>query len=270
MKVICMIVICLLSLSIQCFGQDYKILLNKPFRWSNSLSTISDSSKIKIITSLDHWLTEYFNQFDWLKIEDELDNFVFIDLDMNGELEIVYEGFSGGEPIGTTIFKKNSEQKYIEIFTRFGIVESLWMTKVNGDMYFDLVQEPCCAGVNYSKETWKYDGTKFELIEKINWIEGTQFPDSLSKPQKFTILNDPYTLRSSPFISKGNILTTFSTGDMGYALAEKSDKTGRVWWFVFVENNSNSKDKTFYDYAYDDQYYSVGWMSSRFLKPTYK
>lgn len=250
----------------QTSGQEHEVLLTKPVEWTNIETQVPDSAKLRIAKALDHWLIkDYYGQYDWIRLEEELDKFKFIDLDMNGDFEIVYEGFSGGEPTGITILKKNSDGTYAEIFNRFGTVESLWRTSIDGTLYFELIHWPCCAGNTYSLERWNYDGTNFKLLEKVNWLGGTEFPSKLSSPIKFKVLNDPYTLRDTPEILDDNILTKFTTGDLGFALAERTDNTGRVWWFVFMLNNQTN-DRTFYDYAYDDNYYSVGWMSSRFVE----
>lgn len=260
------IVFLTLITSIQSLSQDYKVLLTKPIDWKDIEIEISDSSKMEIIKSVNHWLIkDYYNQNDWVKLQEDLEKFKFIDLDMNNDLEIVYEGFSGGEPIGVTILKKNSIGNYSEVFSRFGTIESLWRTSLNGNMYFELIHWPCCAGITYSLERWKFDGSNFKLVEKINWISETKFPNTLSSARKFKVLNDPYKLRSSPEILEDNLLTTYRTGDLGYTLAKTVDDTGRTWWFVFMLNNQTNSN-TFYDYAYDDPYYSVGWMSSRFVE----
>ena len=252
--------------SFQAISQEHEVLLTKPVEWTNIETQVPDSTKLAIAKSLDHWLIkDYYAQYDWIRLEEELDKFKFIDLDMNGDFEIVYEGFSGGEPTGITILKKNSAGTYAEVFNRFGTVESLWRASIDGTVYFELIHWPCCAGNTYSLERWGYDGTNFDLVEKLNWLGGTEFPTKLSNPRKFKVLNDPYTLRDSPEILDDNILAAFTTGDLGYTLAERTDNTGRVWWFVLMLNNQTN-DRTFYDYAYDDSYYSVGWMSSRFVE----
>ncbi|AFU70595.1 hypothetical protein P700755_004045 [Psychroflexus torquis ATCC 700755] len=253
-------------ISFQTFSQEHEVLLTKPVEWTSIETQVPDSTKLEIAKSLDHWLIkDYYGQNDWIELQEELEKFKFIDLDMDDDLEIVYEGFSGGEPTGITILKKNSDGKYSEVFNRFGTVESFWRTNIGGTLYFELIHWPCCAGNTYSLERWNYDGTNFEILEKVNWIGGTVFPAKLSSPKKFKVLNEAYSLRDSPQILDDNILATFTAGDLGYALAERTDNTGRVWWFVFMLNNQTN-DRTFYDYAYEDSYFSVGWMSSRFVE----
>ncbi len=212
-------------------------------------------------------MSGYYSQ-QHTDLREDMDKFRFVDLDLDGSHEIFYEGFIGGEPTGTIIFKRNLLGKFEEIFERMGVIKSLWRNTIDGPLLMETLLRPCCMGTTYTKETWAYLNSDFDLLEKVNWIIGTTIPEELGNPVKFKVLNDPYTLRSSPEIKEDNILTAYKTGDFGYALAERVDETGRVWWFVFMLNNRFPSDKTFYDYAYEDHYYSIGWMSSRYVEIT--
>ena len=88
---------------------------------------------------------------------------------------------------------------------------------------------------------------------------------------KIEVLNSPYYLRATPEIindefhyhyEKGNIIAEFSKGDTGYALDQRTDNTGRVWYFVIM---NPPQGNGFHNYDIDRHEKWLGWMSSRFL-----
>lgn len=105
------------------------------------------------------------------------------------------------------------------------------------------------------------------------------YPDKQTINVPFIVTMDTYKLRQSPIIDdveikgsykSGNLIAEFTKGDIGYAYASKEDETGRIWWFVIMENNIK-KDWTIYNHCDDksDNYKNMkvcGWMSSRYLE----
>jgi hypothetical protein len=91
--------------------------------------------------------------------------------------------------------------------------------------------------------------------------------------------NDRYLLRESPGIDPatadgedgyrwhGNALAEYGRGARGIALAEQTDATGRVWWFVRMDSGTPPLSAQFAA-APDDPLPTdrLGWMSSRFLQ----
>ena len=94
----------------------------------------------------------------------------------------------------------------------------------------------------------------------------------------FKTITEEYKLRLEPFINdtstssypelvQGNTIAIYPKESLGYALSQQQDDTGRIWWFVIMKNNLKPISSVMYSGFYEnDDYYSCGWMSSRFLK----
>jgi len=105
----------------------------------------------------------------------------------------------------------------------------------------------------------------------------TQIPENFDMKIPFEVVNDKYRLRTKPLIENGkndtdlgNLIGEFATGDTGLALAKSIDETGRVWWFVIMNNNIVKNN----NYLHVDKDNSdvhrkkkvFGWISSRYVK----
>lgn len=62
----------------------------------------------------------------------------------------------------------------------------------------------------------------------------------------------------------GNIVQTYTKGSKGYAISERVDSSGRVWWFVVMLNNLNLNGSFSEGSNNSITNYSIGWMSSRY------
>ena len=109
-------------------------------------------------------------------------------------------------------------------------------------------------------------------------ILSTIFPSEYDiEPILFEVKNEMYYLRLAPVIDnekmnyeiniKGNVIAEYGLGAKGYALAEKKDDTGRIWWFVIMLNNNLPIKSMFSEGSNNEnKFYSIGWMSSRYLE----
>ncbi|MDN4165550.1 hypothetical protein QWY31_08560 [Cytophagales bacterium LB-30] len=102
------------------------------------------------------------------------------------------------------------------------------------------------------------------------YFGGTEIPQIFTLSKPFEVTQSKYRLRLSPLISDSNIVCELTMGDKGLALAEKTDATGRVWYFVIVENNIRKSPNEFYyiDAETPEGFNEkmMGWLSSRYLK----
>jgi hypothetical protein len=117
---------------------------------------------------------------------------------------------------------------------------------------------------------------KYEINECVYYLD-TEIPEVFDIKIPFKVINDKYRLRTKPEIDNGdndndlgNIIGEFATNDHGIALAESKDQTGRIWWFVMMNNNI-SKDKSYLHVDNDNSGFHrkkkvFGWISSRYLK----
>lgn len=255
----------ILLFSISCTKKN-----NKWFVWNlkDKLSTekiILENKSIFNFLNLDEDLSEEI-----------LNNFKVIDIDSDGDDDIIFHGWSGAESRLTKIYI-NSNGKYIDKYERFGSIKSIDM--ITSNKYDFLINLPgCCGDYNFREYliemTFKNDNIKYIIKElKINHIESPKPKSLFTKKIKFEVKNNNYFLRVTPEIDSinyffpgdgppTNVYHSYKKNDTGIALGQKTDSTGRVWWYVLMDETKYLKD-----YDNDNilpQYY--GWMSSRFLK----
>jgi hypothetical protein len=145
----------------------------------------------------------------------------------------------------------------------------------------------CCAdpewNVDYLAARPAGDTVKYEAYLRLMGREGIVMPTRfMVRPRPFTVNSDRYLLRASPKIDDagksgeewynweghGNAVAEFARGARGVALAEKTDETGRVWWFVRMDGRTWPTSAQI-AFLHDDpmRMDRLGWMSSRFLTP---
>lgn len=85
-------------------------------------------------------------------------------------------------------------------------------------------------------------------------------PKMLRKITEFQLENS--------YKKNGNQIAQLSKGTRGRALAESTDSTGRIWWFIEIDPNEGLSNSAFGpgDYLLTDKPKIVGWISSRFVK----
>lgn len=248
-----------------------------------------DWSKIEIKTTLEE-RKSVINSFPedsfyrtYESDRDEFPKFLHaIDINNDGRKDYLYNWIYPGEGLLFELFL-NTGNQYTSIFTEMGRPGKLEFQ--NGELKsLYLVQQGCCADPRTILRIYNvaqgHDEMDFILIFESQMLTGTQAPETLlDEPIHFQTLNDKYYLRSSPEIidepynelleQNGNQIAQLSRGTRGRALAESTDPTGRVWWFVEIDLNDSLSNAIF---GLDDRSISTykpkiaGWISSRFVK----
>jgi hypothetical protein len=145
----------------------------------------------------------------------------------------------------------------------------------------------CCAdpqwSMDYLAPERAGDTVRYQPYLRVAGREGIVMPTGfMERPRRFTVSNDRYLLRESPAIDppmedgadwyrwegRGNALAEYAAGARGIALAEQTDATGRVWWFVRMDGRTGPRDAQFAPLQDDPvRMDRLGWMSSRFVTP---
>lgn len=263
----------------------------------NTLTSFSQFDINSSIENLDDWIITN-DSIKKHQILDEIKNeypdncafsffnsseFHIIDIDKNGLTDILYSGFCGIDGSSTQVFKFNG-QNYDIILSVIGSLNGVIKKAQNSTFSLTINNYACCGGFTNVFETYVYtqieNTARFTLKSRYDYVAELVFPEEyLNKMVEFKTKQDIYKLRFSPEIDDtteiarpyddafGNTIHTYSKNAMGLAIAEKKDKTGRVWWFVKMDNSSDPKmeySKSFGDN--NEQFtYSLGWMSSRYL-----
>jgi hypothetical protein len=265
-KLILTLIIAISSIFIECVAQNKKTLLQSQLIFTakesinlpNQYENPSDSF-VNDIMSRTPYLKKYLDRevtyysyvlkdstfYTDLNGDDKIDMFLYID------------GYWNGDGIEIYINKGDYFEKVYScpLFRLTNIFKPATMPLTY------------LSTVSYRYSVWPYLSAyneltilKSQILKNTTYFfQGTKFPEKVTMNKSVKILNDKYNLRLTPKIynkqvsnglSKrqiGNIILQLAKGDKGVAYAEKKDKTGRIWYFVKMENNINkSLDEYYY------------------------
>ncbi len=209
--------------------------------------------------------------------ENFVDFFHFIDIDNDSDYDLIYDGWSGSEPMMINVYL-NEKGHFSLKFIQYMHITDIEIE--NNELKRLVIHDPgCCAAIMENCYTYHFnsysDSIDYWLVDYFTYHNETPKPEKLfDKEIKFEVVNSKYHLRIKPEVdnetlyfpddTQGNQLMTYTTGDFGCAMAEKLDSTGRIWWYVAMDNKENRYSNIKDPAAFSPKY--VGWMSSRYLK----
>ncbi len=266
------------------FGQDFLIEFDRynpiyNFKWEGYEVSNDYEIKLEFVKYVDlNGLLEGEKQA--LKMNDTQLRYEIRAVDLNNDkfADIIYQGPYMGEGSIIHIFIQN-ESGFQKVFTtQQGIVKVDWKGEHLDKLY--IKDWGCCADPNLTNSVYQvsyYENVPtFELIWKS--VELRSFitkPKHVFTAKKFEIANQKYKLRANPWIDDetanefleitGNTIGILKKGDKGTAYAAHEDKTGRIWWYVLIDNEYELED-TYINYeSHKFKPHLVGWVSSRFI-----
>ena len=153
-------------------------------------------------------------------------------------------------------------------------------SELTGILEFKSYQMSCCGGVwNYLHTTTivpRANSIEVVIVVQDVYLDATKEPSNFIDKIHFTTINPEYKLRATPKIEStfdqwpekfdGNTVALYPEGSKGIAIAKETDETGRIWWFVIMENNLNPVKSIMYNNNDPGDTRSLGWMSSRYVK----
>ncbi|HLM67895.1 MAG TPA: hypothetical protein VK358_10220 [Longimicrobium sp.] len=222
-------------------------------------------------------------------------HFHFVDFSGDGVDDVVYDGpwfergengFSAGEGTRFKLYQVIGGRA-VQVLSYFGGVQRIFRGERGHPVSLRAFVPGCCAdpqwSIDYLAPERAGDTVKYQPYLRVSGREGIVMPARfMERPRTFTVSNDRYLLRESPAIDPpapngedwyrweghGNALAEYASGARGIALAEQTDATGRVWWFVRMDGRTGPRDAQFAPLQDDPvRMDRVGWMSSRFLTP---
>jgi hypothetical protein len=272
------ILLILLVINSQIIFQGFSQVFNEEFEWKSVETQIDSKLKEKLVLETG-FMKMYFE--DMSQGNDiYLEYFHPIYINSDTLVDFIYSGPSGGEPTKIAFFI-NENGKLVEKYSSYGGLEIKRKNIPSSTMIFGNFNYGCCDEPlgDYREITIvsTKTGQQFIESEKVYFYDDIKFPEKITLNQWFKVKNDKYTLRATPeiindghfsyYLERGNIICELTVGDIGYAIASKTDETGRVWWFCIVENNI-AKGDSFYHIRKEhsnDKWF--GWISSRYVEP---
>ncbi|HTK21207.1 MAG TPA: hypothetical protein VL442_16910 [Mucilaginibacter sp.] len=202
-----------------------------------------------------------------------------LDINNDGIDDIIYEGYSGGEPTLTAIYL-NTPNGFKLIFKDEQYVAKLdFKDKRLSAIY--MVDPGCCAAYMVFSKIYQIDFKDDMPVVKRVFFTGhyqlTEFPAKyLNSPVKLKTINDNVKLRTKPLIANndslflsgdihmGNDLGKIQKGGLCKAIAKMKDVKGNEWWFVEVDPMTKISGHVFYDDTDTNKGVSakLGWVRS--------
>jgi hypothetical protein len=226
-------------------------------------------------------------------------DFHFVDFSGDGVADVIYDGawfvrnengFGAMEGSHIKLYQVIGGRG-VEVMDHHGTVQRIWKGAAGQPVSFRTVHHGCCSdpawSIEYFRPVRAGDTVRFErrhgVLGRAEMVIPTEF---LPAPRRFTVANDRYLLRGSPQVQdaksgehaewyewedRGNVMAEYGSGARGTALAERTDSTGRVWWFVRMDG-ATPPHAAQIDAPVDHANRALpidrlGWMSSRFLTP---
>lgn len=253
--------------------------LSNEFDWI-SIEKENQELKTKFIKNLPDEFAFYRQQNNTSNLENCLH---IVDFNSDGLDDVIFNGYIANESKYIIVFI-NTGESFVKIFT--GNQEINKVVLKNGKIDKLYIQDGgcCCEYIRVSKiysVDYSFALPKITLISQMQYLNNSveEYPSYyFDKAIKFEVLNDRYNIRFSPVIDdttevgycgwdgNGNSLGKIKSGSIGYALSEKIDSTGRIWWFVALLPKSEIYEPIYYDEATLPNSYKLGWISSRFVR----
>ena len=239
--------------------------------------SVSDTTKMNLIT--DAWDSFAYLWEDDTINEKYLDNFSFLDLDKDGDLDLIFEGWSGGEPNAVRIFM-NTDRDFVKQFDEHHAI--IGVDKIGSDHYRLQMEDPGCCGEYIVNQTWfdltiAKDSIDIKTKKVVRHINLTTWPEViLEEPFKVKVKHKDTHLRAKSTTETGeywfgpeerqeNVVATYDKGSKGYVVSQLITSEGKIWWFVEMSANNTIKS-VFYDF--DNPVSLAGWMEADDLEKT--
>jgi|GEM_PF-2418344 len=217
-----------------------------------------------------------------------MEHFHFADFTGDGVADVIYAGPAIGRDEKGEVWAREGDLlvmwrvtggRAVQLFEHYGTLQGV-TTFDHGPPLLRVVQYGCCAETNnfieYFSGESRADGYRFVPLARI--LHSTHHP-AVTRPlpryRPFLVNADRYTLRHTPEISSageldwaghGNASADYGRGARGIALAESTDATGRVWWYVLMDGETPPLAAAYTEEPGNPVPLDrLGWMSSRFL-----
>lgn len=249
--------------------------------WTPYETEVDTATKAKYITQLDtsFWYITDYGFKDYYTKEDYYNSFHFVHLNDDEHLDLVFEGWGGGEANVVRFYL--NENGIMKLF--FEGYQQLYDLQFEGTKQlksFNILDFGCCSPFDIKMQHYTINNNKSVALE---W--GVTCLSALTKPKYFfqkakriKVAKPSVDMRYEPLIAPedqlgysgpldlvGNKTALYHKGQKGLAYAEERDSAGNVWWLVEMEVQDTFEFNEIHQYA-DQKYPILGWINRNDLK----
>lgn len=247
--------------------------------WTPYERQVDTAIKAQYIAQLDTsfwYITDYgFN--DYYTKERYYNSFHFLHLNSDDDLDLVFEGWGGGEATVVRFFRNdNGQMKLI-----FEQTQQLYDLQFEGGKHlksFKVLDFGCCSPFDMKMRQYRINQEVIDLEWELSSIYALTPPKYFfKKTKKIKVAKPSVDMRYEPWVAPddelgysgpldlvGNKTALYHKGQKGLAYAEERDSLGNIWWLVEMEVQDTFEFNV--HYSTTKKYPVLGWINKDDLK----
>ncbi|MCP4437865.1 MAG: hypothetical protein GY810_02895 [Aureispira sp.] len=248
--------------------------------WGAYEEPVDTATRAKYVAQLDtsFWYIIDYGFEGFYTKEEYYNSFHFLHLNDDNELDLIYEGWGGGEGTVVKAFINEGEQMKF-LFDNYQQLYDLQFDEKRCLKSFKVLDFGCCVPFDLLMSQYTIKNNTIELEWGLSALSGLEEPKHFfRKAKKVKVAKPKVDMRYEPWIAPedepgysgplevvGNKTALYNKGDKGVAYAETKDTIGNVWWLVEMEVPDTTDFNIMYKYS-QKTYPVLGWINKNDLK----
>ena len=172
--------------------------------------------------------------------EERYRHFKAIDIDADGNPDLVYNGPLAGDS-AAVVFYLNNEGRFRKIFHQTGDLIYVSRDKPWNPISFQIVKNagPDNSELQICSHSFKDGQLQFVLDNTIIIRDGMRVIQENLPPMLFEVDEEIIPLRTSPEIQADNVIQDYVGGELGFAVGSEMNSDGEIWWFVLMKESES-------------------------------
>ncbi|TNE27410.1 MAG: hypothetical protein EP346_12400 [Bacteroidetes bacterium] len=244
--------------------------------WSE-LEPLSQSKKAAFIRTAHSKLKQYLADLDVMEYN-LLGDCHVIDMDNDGDFDIIYNGSDGVEGDIVLVLRKDSSQFEV-LLHEIGTITEFFMYEKKLES-LSILNVTCCGAIHTLDLHYLTLGSpmRIQIDKAYIYYQSTEFPSNNSQAayREYRVTSPELNMRYSLGIDttttvvdaqdaeKTNVIATFPQNARGWIIGKAIDQNGDVWYYMQMQAYPARTVLPYLDY---DNLFYCGWMSAKHLEP---